>query len=62
MSATFMETAPAGQAESRTLPHIGAYKEIAPTSFSEEYERVGTEKASPASYPHYLPVWDKKTK
>lgn len=62
MSATIVETATSGQTGSRTLTHVGAYKEIAPVSFSEHDERRGTETAPPASYPHYLPVWDEKTK
>lgn len=62
MSATFVETASSGQAGSPTLTHGGAYKEIAPISFSEDNERRGTETTPPASYPHYLPVWDEKTK
>lgn len=62
MSATLVETSSASQPGSLTLTHTGAYKEIAPTSFSEDDERKGTESAPPASYPHYLPVWDEKTK
>ncbi|ERF69736.1 hypothetical protein EPUS_07562 [Endocarpon pusillum Z07020] len=62
MSATLVETSSASQPGSLTLTHVGAYKEIAPTSFSEDDERKGTERAPPASYPHYLPVWDEKTK
>lgn len=62
MSATLVETASSGQPGSRTLTHVGAYKEIAPTTFSEDTELRGTETTPPASYPHYLPVWDEKTK
>jgi hypothetical protein len=62
MSATFVKTASPGQPGSRTLTHIGEYKEIAPAGFSADNERRGTETTPPASYPHYLPVWDDKTK
>jgi len=41
---------------------IGAYKDSAPVSFSAEAELKGTKQAPQASYPHYLPVWDKDTK
>jgi hypothetical protein len=37
---------------------IGAYKELAPVSFSRETELKGTDKFAPATFPHYLPVWD----
>jgi len=37
---------------------IGAYKELAPVSYSAETELKGTDKFKPASFPHYLPVWD----
>lgn len=40
---------------------IGGYKDISPVSFSSEAELKGTTEAPPASYPHYLPVWDKTT-
>lgn len=40
---------------------VGQYKEAGfagPKAFSRELELRGTEKHAPASYPHYLPVWD----
>lgn len=37
---------------------VGAYKELASVSYSRETELKGTEKFAPASFPHYLPVWD----
>lgn len=40
---------------------VGAYKEFGlggPKFFQKELELKGTEKHSPAKYPHYLPVWD----
>lgn len=37
---------------------VGAYKELAPVSYSKETEINGTDKFKPASYPHYLPTWD----
>jgi len=37
---------------------IGNYKDNAPIRFSAEAELKGTKEAPPASYPHYLPVWD----
>jgi hypothetical protein len=41
---------------------IGAYKDFATTTFSVEAELRGTKQAPPASFPNYLPVWDKETK
>lgn len=61
MSATLVETARSSQPASRVLTHDEAYKETAPFGFSEESERQGTETTPPASYPHYLPVWEEKT-
>jgi len=37
---------------------VGQYKELATGTFLKENELKGTEKFAPASYPHYLPVWD----
>lgn len=37
---------------------IGAYKDLGAVSFSQETELNGTDKFKPASFPHYLPVWD----
>jgi hypothetical protein len=41
---------------------IGAYKDFAPTTYSADAERKGTKHAPPASFPNYLPVWDKETR
>lgn len=41
---------------------IGAYKDFAATKYSKEEELNGSKDAAPASYPHYLPIWDKETK
>jgi hypothetical protein len=41
---------------------LGAYKEIATTTYSAETELRGTKQAPPASFPNYLPVWDKEIK
>jgi hypothetical protein len=41
---------------------LGAYKELATTTYSAEAELRGTKQAPPASFPNYLPVWDKETK
>ena len=41
---------------------IGAYKDFAPTTYSADAEVNGTKQAPPASFPNYLPVWDKETK
>ena len=41
---------------------VGEYKELAPVSYSQDTELKGTAKFAPASFPHYLPVWDEKTK
>jgi hypothetical protein len=37
---------------------VGAYKELAPVSFSKETELNGTDKFKPATFPAYLPTWD----
>ncbi|RMZ89406.1 hypothetical protein DV736_g3371, partial [Chaetothyriales sp. CBS 134916] len=36
----------------------GPYKEFAATEVNKDNELKGTEKFAPASFPHYLPVWD----
>jgi hypothetical protein len=41
---------------------IGAYKDFGTTTYSAEAELKGTKEAPPASFPNYLPVWDKETK
>jgi hypothetical protein len=41
---------------------IGAYKDFAPATYSTDAELKGTKQAPPASFPNYLPVWDKQTK
>jgi hypothetical protein len=41
---------------------IGAYKDFATTTYSADAELKGTEQVPPASFPNYLPVWDKETK
>ena len=48
----------ASEAPRHQLGGIGAYKELAPVSFSRETELKGTDRFKPASFPHYLPVWD----
>jgi hypothetical protein len=37
---------------------VGAYKELAPVSYSKETELKGTDRFKPASFPAYLPTWD----
>jgi len=37
---------------------VGQYKDISVSSINHEAELQGTAKSAPASYPHYLPVWD----
>lgn len=37
---------------------VDQYKEISPVAVSKDKELRGTDKFGPASYPHYLPVWD----
>jgi hypothetical protein len=41
---------------------IGEYKDFAPTTYSADVELKGTKQTPPASFPSYLPVWDKETK
>jgi hypothetical protein len=41
---------------------IGPYKDFGTTTYSAEAELKGTKEAPPASFPNYLPVWDKETK
>lgn len=38
---------------------VGGYKDIQTVSYSKEGELQGTGKFSAATFPHYLPVWDK---
>ena len=49
-----------------TSPHgrdINGYKDFAPVGqYNKQNEIEGTSDHQPASYPHYLPVWDKETK
>ena len=57
-----MAAAVAQQPVSISRGGIGGYKDFAPTSFLEKNELEGTAEAPPASYPNYLPTWDKEKK
>ena len=37
---------------------VGAYKDFQIMNVNHEKELTGTDKFAPASFPHYLPVWD----
>lgn len=37
---------------------VASYKDLSSSSMNQEKELKGTDKFAPASYPHYLPVWD----
>ncbi len=60
MSTTQTETPTGSLLPLRDL--VSEYKELATVSCSLDKELKGTEKQPPASYPHYLPVWDEKVK
>ncbi len=51
-------TPSASEAPRHQIGGIGGYKELAPVSYSAETELNGTDRFKPASFPHYLPVWD----
>lgn len=54
-----MATATLNQIPQRTPGGgVAAYKDISVSSINHEKELKGTDKFGPASYPHYLPVWD----
>lgn len=37
---------------------VGSYKDLSSSTINQEVELKGSDKFAPASYPHYLPVWD----
>ena len=56
--------APASAPASVSTEFVGP-KEVfigGPQAYSKTVEEKGTKNQPPASYPHYLPVWDPETK
>lgn len=53
-TATLVANAPNGSEK----PVSKEYKDFATTKVDTETELKGTNKSKPASFPHYLPVWD----
>lgn len=62
MTTTLVETSVLQPGDETSYNEIGGYKEIAPIFISTDTELKGTNESPAASYPHYLPVWDKSLK
>lgn len=57
-----MAAALTGPAAATNLSRVDSYKDYEPTTYSADAELKGTNQLPPASFPNYLPVWDKEIK